>query len=74
MKVTPKIGNNCIQCDHIISLLIRVSIIILLASINNYFDKETDYNLITIYVHDVECCNFLTNYISATCLYISLYF
>ena len=46
MKMTPKVGNNFIQCDHMISLLIYHVVIIvirllLLANIHNYNHYES---------------------------------
>ena len=44
MKVTSKVGNNFIQCDHMISLLIYHVVIIvirllLLANIHNHYES-----------------------------------
>ena len=46
MKVTPKVGNNFIQCDHMISLLIYHVVIyiivirlLLLANIHNHYES-----------------------------------
>ena len=44
MKVNPKVGNNLIQCDHMISLLIYHVVIIvirllLLANIYNHYES-----------------------------------
>ena len=38
MKVTPKIGNNFIQCDHMISLLIYHHYCDKIIIVNNHYD------------------------------------
>ena len=42
MKVTPKVGNNFIQCDHMISFLmyhVNYVRLLLLANIHNHYES-----------------------------------